>query len=195
MAKKCTSLPSVACQIRKDSSLSIRSRPAGRRLSQHTIDSIMPLGADRLLIVSIGTGTFRPRLDAAKARRMAAAGLAIKALAGMIADAGTNVLTQMQMLGRSDTPWVINSEIGDLSPICLPQEPLFTFQRYDAQLEKAWLADELGIRLSDKDLEIVRKMEDPRGIPMALEIGQAAAERFMQTDHIRNLKPRAQRVG
>ena len=148
-------------------------------------------GTDNLLIVSVGTGTFRPTLDAVRARRMAAAGLAIKALAGMISDAGTHVMTQMQMLGCTDTPWKINSEIGDLQDTSLLPEPLFTFQRYDALLEHDWLERELGIKLSDRALETVRKMEDPSGISLCREIGEAAAEKMVSSEHFRLLTGRA----
>jgi len=154
-----------------------------------------PADAEKLLIVSMGTGGFRPRLDPVKARRMTAASLAIKALAGMIADAGTHVLMQMQLMGRTDTPWEINSEIGDLGGYCLPQQPFFTFQRYDARLEADWLAKELGIHLSDKAIEIVRKMEDPEGIPVAYEIGCAAADRYMKANHFSLLRRRTAKTG
>ena len=144
-------------------------------------------GANNLFILSIGTGSFRPRLDADKARRMAAVGLAIKALAGMISDAENHVLTQMQLLGRTGTPWAINSEVGDLQDAQLLRDPLFTFQRFDVRLEYGWLKSELGITLSDKDLETVRRMEDPTGIPLLMEIGVAAAEKFMSAGLIEQL--------
>ena len=149
------------------------------------------VGQDEMLIISMGTGSFREKLNSVKARRMTAAGLAIKALSGMISDAGTQALMQMQLMGATDTAWRINSEIGNLGSVCITGEPLFTFQRYDARLEKEWLNSELGISLSNKELSIVRKMEDPAGMPLAFEIGRAAANKFMQIDHIKLLRVRA----
>ncbi len=145
-------------------------------------------GEDNLFIVSIGTGTSRERLNAQKAARMSAVGLAVKALSGMISDGQTHTMAMMQLLGRSDTPWTINSEVGDMAGARLTPEPLFTFQRYDARLEADWLSEHTGLQLSARDIAQVRKMEDPAGIPLSREIGAAAAEKFMQDDHFAKLQ-------
>jgi hypothetical protein len=140
-------------------------------------------GADRLRIISIGTGRYRPTLDARRAARMTAAGLAVKALAGMITDGETQVLTTMQLLGSTRTPWIINSEIGDLAGVALTPEPLFEFLRYDVMLEADWLDRELGISVPPADLDRLRQMENPSIVRLAYEIGQAAAARFVKAEH------------
>ncbi len=141
-------------------------------------------GADRLRIVSIGTGARRDRLSAAAVRRLPAAGLAVQALASMVTDSGNQVLTMMQVLGRTDTPWTINSEIGDLGGVLLTPEPLFTFQRYDARLDRAWLRDELGISLSEATAGELARMDNSAIMPLAYEIGQAAAEKYVRPEHL-----------
>ena len=88
-----------------------------------------PTGVDKLRIISIGTGTFRERLDANKAKRMTSVSLAVKALAGMIYDNEMQTLQLMQLLGSSKIPWEINSEIGDLAGVQLGDKPLFGFIR------------------------------------------------------------------
>ncbi len=89
----------------------------------------------------------------------------------------------MQVLGRSDAPWVINSEIGDLGGFLLTSEPLFTFQRYDARLDRDWLRDELGMKLSDEAVAGLARLDNSAAVPLAYEIGQAAAEKYVQPSH------------
>ncbi|MCP4383494.1 MAG: patatin [Hyphomicrobiales bacterium] len=143
-----------------------------------------PVGEHRLRIVSLGTGARRDTMSAAAARRMPAAGLAIQALASMVADSSNQVLTVMQMLGRSDTPWEVNSEIGDLHDVLLPDAPLFTFQRYDVRLDRAWLRDELGITVRSAQLAELGRLDAAAVLPLAYEIGQAAAEKQIRPEHL-----------
>ncbi|MEO1199636.1 MAG: patatin-like phospholipase family protein [Pseudomonadota bacterium] len=143
-----------------------------------------PTGRERLAMVSIGTGSFRPQLDALKARSMTSAGLAIRALSGMIADGEQSVLTQMQLLAATDTPWVINSEIGDLGGFRLTPEPLLTYQRYNIRLDGKWLIDELATSLSGAAIDRLKRIDDPGGLEVAFELGQLAAEKFMIEDHL-----------
>jgi predicted acylesterase/phospholipase RssA len=176
-----------------DGGVTPHNNPALALFHQATIPALgygWSASQDDMMIVSIGTGSFRPRLDPDKARRMTAAGLALKALAGMIADAGTHVLMQMQLMGRTDTHWTINSEIGDLSDTHIMRNPLFTFQRYDALLENEWLSSQLGFELQDREIRTVRMMENPDGIPLAFEIGCAAAEKFLKEEHLKLLQKR-----
>jgi len=143
-------------------------------------------GANELHITSIGTGTWRSRLGALKALRMPAVGLAIEALKSMSSDSSSQVLTMMQVLGHTDTPWTINSEIGDLRGVLLPSEPLFTFHRYDVQLEQEWLDREVGFSLENEEVTIeqLRMLENASVIPLAYKIGQAAADKFVRSEHL-----------
>jgi len=143
-----------------------------------------PTGAGELGIISIGTGVWRSRLNPLTANRMTAVGLAIEALKSMAADAGSQVSTLMQVLGHTNTPWTINSELGDLRGVLLPSEPLFTFDRYDVRLEQNWLEEELGFRLNDSTIERLRMLENTTAIPLAYELGQAAAEKFVKPEHL-----------
>jgi hypothetical protein len=141
-----------------------------------------PTGAEQLHIISVGTGSHRPRIDPTAAPGMMAASLALRALQSMISDAGAQVLTMMQMLGKTDTPWTINSEVGDLSGVLLPAEPLFTFQRYDVVLEQEWLG-ELGFRLDREEIERLRLLDEPGNIALAYRIGEAAARKMVKPEH------------
>lgn len=142
-----------------------------------------PTGVAKLRIVSIGTGKIRDRMDAGRAKQMTAAGLAIRALSGLIGDCDNQTLFAMQALGKTLTPWIINSEVGALEGYCIAPEPLFTFIRYNVELERDWLADNLGITVSPSHIERLRHIDDAQMIPLAHEIGIAAAEKMVSPDH------------
>ncbi|MCW5713169.1 MAG: patatin-like phospholipase family protein [Bauldia sp.] len=142
-----------------------------------------PTGVDRLRIVSVGTGLYRMRLSAASARRMPAAVLAVEALRSMAADGSDTATTMMELLGRSDTSWPLNSESGDLTGFGLTSEPLFSFARYNVRLEREWLQRELDIAITEEELDEIARLDNPGGIGRLYDIGVAAAEKFVRPEH------------
>jgi len=140
-------------------------------------------GPDKLTIVSVGTGGYRKRLNAASLGSMKNITIALHALRTVIDDAEGLVLALMQWLGQSPTPWLVNSEIRDLLADECPSGPMFRFLRYDVRLEADWLAERLDLKLGAKDLARVREMDNPDAIPLAYEIGRAAAERQVNVAH------------
>lgn len=113
-------------------------------------------GEHELEITSIGTGSFRYRVDQKSISSRLAAPFAINALRAMMSDNDALVMTMMQTLGRCQTPWSINSEIGNLCGVCIAPEPLFTFRRYDLVLEQQWLSEQLDIDVTAKELARLR---------------------------------------
>lgn len=142
-----------------------------------------PVGADDLLLISIGTGSHRARLPPTQIGRLSSLGLAARALGGMIADNQVLTLALLQALSRPLDPWTINSEVGDLSEDCVGGRPLLSFQRYDIRLDKAWIADHAGLTISNKDLKSLTRFENPRIVPMAARLAEAAAARQVREQH------------
>ena len=134
-------------------------------------------GANKLHIVSVGTGSFRERLTPKQALNTKAYAVAMRALTTQISDAQQQVLALMSWLGTSQTTWVINSELGDLGQIAAPGTPLFTFWRYDIRLERDWLATELGEDISKASIAAMREMDNPDIIPEVYRLGAKAAAR------------------
>jgi uncharacterized protein len=143
-----------------------------------------PTGPDRLTVISLGTGTFRPRLSFESLGFARYAKLAFHALISMMTDAETLVLTMMQWMGECPAPWQINSEIGTLADVIPPGGKQFRFLRYDVRLEKNWLANELSIQVSDELLERLRGMDDPTVVNELYAIGCAAAEKQVKLEHL-----------
>ena len=73
-----------------------------------------PTGADQLTVVSIGTGSFRPRVGLKNLRRGGSVAIALRALMQQIAENQKQTLSLMSWLGKGGAPWAINSEIGDM---------------------------------------------------------------------------------
>ena len=142
-----------------------------------------PVGQANLSILSIGTGSFRMRLDAQTAKRTPSAMLAVKALTGLIQDNECNTLTMMQLLGSAIAPVSINSELGSMLGNRIV-DPLFTFQRYDMKLEAKWLYEVLGDTVSPKELAKLQQIDLPEMMPRLWELAEASAEKLIEPDHI-----------
>jgi len=140
------------------------------------------LGVDDLTIVSIGTGSFRPRMTAAQARRSGAIGLAIGALAAQISDNQQFILTLMSWLGRNEQGWVANSELGDLGRTVPPFGQQFRFQRYDIMLDQGWLAGHAGEQVAAADIVRMQHMDQPANIPLLYRLASKAAERQIRPE-------------
>lgn len=142
-----------------------------------------PTGPDKLTIVSLGTGTFRPRLSYASLGFARFTKLAFHALISLMTDAEMLVLAMMQWMGECPSPWLINSEVGTLANDAPPGGKIFRFLRYDVRLEKDWLARELDFNVDDDHLARLRGMDDPGTVQDLYEIGRRAAEKQIKMEH------------
>jgi hypothetical protein len=139
-----------------------------------------PLGADRLSIVSLGTGSYRPAFDGDALRSANSTAVALTSLMQQISEAQALILTLMSWLGLGGAPWPINSEIGDLTAHEPPFGALFRFSRYDIRLEAEWLRDTLGVAVSARELAALRRFDNPDALRPLYELAQKAAERQMR---------------
>jgi hypothetical protein len=143
-----------------------------------------PTGPNRLTIVSVGTGTYRPRLSYKSLGFARFTKLAFHALISLMTDAEMLVLALMQWMGECPAPWQINSEVGTLASDLPPGGKMFRFLRYDVRLEKDWLARELNYTVSDDALARLRGMDDPAAVQELYEIGRRAAEKQVKLEHL-----------
>jgi hypothetical protein len=147
------------------------------------------VGVDNLMVVSVGTGSFRATLNPLEAVRLSSIGLAIRSLAAMISESQQLVLTLMTYLGQSPVPWPINSEIGDLGKVVAQTGNLFRFLRYDLRLEEKWLQDSLGETVPSDVVKRLRQMDNPEGMPMLYELGRKAAALQIKREDLRPEAP------
>jgi uncharacterized protein len=143
-----------------------------------------PMGADRLMLVSLGTGErplSRSRMPGPAAP---AATLAVLALRSVMQDCSWLGQTMLQWLSDSPTPWAIDGEVGDLGDDRLGVSPLLHYLRYDMQFTTDWMARETGHHLQERDLEALERFDDPRQVSRLLQLARAAAARQVHPDHL-----------
>lgn len=141
------------------------------------------MGPENLSIISIGTGTHRPRLRYETLGLATTPKLAYYALMSLMSDAEVATLAQLQWLGECPAPWPINSEVGTLADDAPRGGKLFRFIRYDVHLEQDWLKAELGINVTARDLARYRSMDDPAIVNELFAIGRIAADRYVKAEH------------
>jgi predicted acylesterase/phospholipase RssA len=130
-----------------------------------------PTGAEKLLLVSLGTGSRDPSVSPS---RMAAEN-AVKALVSLMDDCSTFMETVLQWMSTSSTARVIDRELGDLRHDLLATAPLVTYLRYNVELSKAALTS-LNMTLSDQQIEALSAMDDPENMALLQQIGALAAQ-------------------
>jgi uncharacterized protein len=142
-----------------------------------------PLGADRMMLVSVGTGSPPFKRDVAKLSGEPAAMLAVEALRSIMQDCNWLGQALMQWMSATPTPWPIDREIGNLSGDQLAEKPLIHYLRYDAFLDALWLQQNIGLRLTAQELLAIQTIDRPDLAARFLDIGRRAAESLVHTGH------------
>ncbi len=104
---------------------------------------------------------------------------AIGALRGILDDCTNEVQLQMQWMGRCETPWHIDAEIGDASDESLTPEPLFTYRRYDIELDRDWLRTQHDVLLSLRDLNRLSQFDNPGNAQELLDLARVVAAKVL----------------
>jgi uncharacterized protein len=140
-------------------------------------------GPDKLTVASIGTGSYRDELVPDQLGVGKTAKIAYRALTSLMNDAQTFILMQMQYLGETLTPWLINSEVGTLAGDGPSQGKLFRFMRYDIRLEPLWMKQHLDADVSLAETVRLRAMDDPSIIEAIYELATVAAKKQVMAEH------------
>ncbi|MCC4113889.1 patatin-like phospholipase family protein [Aromatoleum toluclasticum] len=132
-----------------------------------------PTGADKLLLVSVGTGTADPSV----AKASLAAGHAVGALLSLMEDCASLQQTLLQWMSSSTTARVIDRDVGDLRHDLLTGAPLISYLRYDLELNREAI-QALDSRLTDLDrIRSLSEMDAPENMEILHEVGLRAGER------------------
>lgn len=132
-----------------------------------------PTGADKVLLVSIGTGAADPEVKKANLT----AEHAIKALLSLMDDCASLQETLLQWLSTSPTARQIDRELGDLRNDLVAGAPRLSYLRYNVDLKQESLA-RLDPGLTDpKAIESLSAMDAPENMAMLHRLGQLAAAR------------------
>jgi hypothetical protein len=142
-----------------------------------------PMGADRLLLVSIGNGAAGEPPTHGEVSQMTSGMLGFKSMLSIVRDSSSFHQSLLQWMARCPNPWEIDSEVGDLSRDQLGREPLLHYMRYDAILRGKWLAEKLNISYLPDKLNEIRRFDRPDLAPEWLKIGRAAADVQIDEKH------------
>jgi hypothetical protein len=146
-------------------------------------------GADRMLVVSVGTGTSpaaRLSLDPDEMNLLFNATTIPSAL--MFAALNEQDLL-CRVFGDCRAGEVLDREVGDLIGSAGPlrrDQKLFTYLRYNAELTREGL-DALGCRAIEP--ETVQKLDSVDGIPDLLQVGKRVAETRVMERHFDGFTP------
>jgi len=131
-------------------------------------------GPDKILLVSLGTGSRDLALSANEVMDMKAAELGIRGLASLMSDASALNEQILQWLSVSPTAREIDREVGDLTQDTPGAVPLLTYLRYDVNFSDTWVSEVL----SQEHLESIDEMDKPENMDALARLGQEAANRI-----------------
>ncbi len=170
-----------------DGGVSPHNDPALQLLTLATLQGhgfCWPTGRDRLLIVSVGTGTYRDPRPAAAIMADPAAVQGIVALQSLMDDCERANRTMLQWLTHCLTPWVIDKAVGDMTRDSAAGPQLATYVRYNVLLHADWLKSELGLELDVGEVEQLRRMDDPSNLSQLADLGRLAAAKQVRPEHL-----------
>ena len=144
-------------------------------------------GADRLLLVSVGTGGWKDKVPLGRAIEIFTAFRSrldfIARIVTMLQDDGSRqAQLLLQYLSNTATPWVMDSEAGDLGGDLLNGRPALTYLRYDAVLDYQGLTG-LGLLELIGRVDPLREMSATENTNSLTIIGERAAKAQVRAEH------------
>ncbi len=133
-------------------------------------------GNDKLLLVSVGTGTYKETFSTSALMRMKAVEHGLVALKSLMDDTGRVNHGMLQWLTNSITPWDIDRAVGDMRKDSASGPQLATYARYNVLLDHSWLASKLRVAYQPAHLARIAEMDDATNMQDLANIGRRAAE-------------------
>jgi uncharacterized protein len=141
-------------------------------------------GKDKLLLISIGTGTFKETFTSVQLSRMPSAEQGLKALQSLMDDCARMNQCTLQWLTHCLTPTTIDRAVGDMRLDSQKGPQLATYARYNVRLESAWLKDNIGIVYDPNEVAKIAEMDNPANMDELENIGiEAAKKQIVWTEH------------
>ena len=140
-------------------------------------------GKSELLLISVGTGTYRQPSQPRGLLDKVTAAQGLRALQSLMDDCARTNQAMLQWLTDCLTPWQIDRAVGDMRLDSQSGPQLATYARYNVLLEQAWLSSTLEVELSADKLAEIRKMDKPANMERLAELGRAAAALQVKAEH------------
>ena len=140
-------------------------------------------GEDKLLLISIGTGTYKRTFSTEELLNMVSAAQGLRALQSLMDDCAHVNHALLQWLSHTITPWTIDRAVGDMKLDSQSGPRLATYARYNVLLEQNWLKTEVEIEYRPEKLAKIAEMDNPAGMDDLAEIGAKAAAKQVKAEH------------
>jgi hypothetical protein len=140
-------------------------------------------GADKLLLVSIGTGTYRQSFPTDDLLKMATIEQGLRSLQTLMDDCARVNHALLQWLTNCVTPWTIDRAVGDMKLDSERGPRLATYARYNALLDTKWLETQVAIDCAPERVAKIAAMDNPAGMDELAEIGAKAAAKQVKSEH------------
>lgn len=140
-------------------------------------------GKEKLLLVSIGTGTHKESYTTRELTKMAPAEQGLRALKSLMDDCARSNQAMLQWLTHCLTPWLIDRAVGKMELDSQSGPQLATYVRYNVLLDAKWLKDEPAIERLPEKLAEIAEMDNPDNMKELEEIGRIAAPKQVDPSH------------
>lgn len=141
-------------------------------------------GENKLLLYSVGTGTFRTTIDRGVYKNQFNLMKAKDALRAVIDDGMKSSLTWLQALSEPQAPFPVDGNLGDMRGLRITREKLLTFKRVNPYLNGDWLKGEIGMEFTDRVLARTREFDNANKANLTRldKIGMAAGTVLVTED-------------
>jgi hypothetical protein len=140
-------------------------------------------GRDKLLLVSVGTGTYRQTFTAEALLAKPPLEQGLRSLQSLMDDCAQVNQGILQWLTCCVTPRTIDRAVQDMKLDSESGPQLATYVRYNVQLESGWLKTELEIDRTQDKLARIAEMDNPSNMDELAAIGRVAAARQVKAEH------------
>lgn len=140
-------------------------------------------GKDKLLLVSVGTGTYKQNFEAETVMKMKPVEQGLRALQSLMDDCARVNHGLLQWLTHCLTPWTIDRAVGDMALDSKAGPQLATYVRYNALLEQEWIRTNAKLELGPDEVKKIAEMDNPEHMGALAEIGRLAAAAQVKEEH------------
>jgi predicted acylesterase/phospholipase RssA len=165
-----------------DGGVSPFNNPALQALMYATMDGYRigwPTGADRLLLLSVGTGS----TDQVIKKSTLAAEHAVRALMSVMRDCAMLQETMLQWMSASATARAIDRDLGDLDNDVLGGTPLLHYVRYDVDLGHENIRQLDETLANTKTVDSLNEMDAPENMAALHRLGMLAGTHDVAASH------------
>jgi hypothetical protein len=140
-------------------------------------------GKDNLLLISVGTGTYKQTFKAEDLLAMTSVEQGVRSLQSLMDDCARLSHGLLQWLTNCVTPWTIDRAVQDMTLDSQSGPQLATYARYDVLLEADWLKSHADVEVMSEKLSKIAEMDNPSNINDLAQIGRMAASKQVKPEH------------